>query len=224
MENNKTSKITIESPLEGEWKFLCPPGHHPNAFDFVKTSSNRKSYHKKRRIQYLFGRIDSSEYYCWGEPIMSPVDGKVIRSCDGWKDNTYTNFWRSISLWYNATFKFRPRQKNGRLDIRPNVGNHVMIETNDGYIVFVAHLKNGSILVKEGQEVKVGENIGVVGNSGNSTAPHLHINLFDQMEDPYKAKVLPFVFKRYETLNINNVWEKNKSSVHVVGSFVKFDS
>jgi len=28
--------ISINPPLEGEWKFLCPPGHHPNAFDFVK--------------------------------------------------------------------------------------------------------------------------------------------------------------------------------------------
>lgn len=222
MENKIEPTIIIESPLKGEWKFLCPPGHHPNAFDFVKTSPNRNSTHSKRTINFLFGRIDSSDYYCWEQPVLSPVNGKVIRSCDGWKDHKYTNLWRTISIWYNATYKFRPKEINGRLDIRPNAGNHVMIETDKGYIVFLAHLKNSSTLVKEGQRIEVGEQIGVVGNSGNTTAPHLHINIFDQMDDPYKAKVLPFVFKHYETLNENNVWENNISSVPAVGSIIKF--
>ena len=222
MANKVDTVISIESPLEGEWKCLCPPGHHPNAFDFVKISPNRNSTHRKRKFNFLFGRIDSSDYYCWGKTVRSPVNGKVIRSCDGWNDHTYTNLWRTIVIWYNATYKFRPQEENGRLDIRPNAGNHVMIETDDGYIVFLAHLKNGSTLVKEGQRVEVGEKIGVVGNSGNTTAPHLHINIFDQMEDPYKAKVLPFVFKQYETLNDKNLWKKNNSSVPVVGSVVKF--
>lgn len=223
MENEIESTIVIESPLKGEWKLLCPPGHHPNAFDFVKTSSNRKSTHSKRKINFLFGRIDSRDYYCWGKPVLSPVNGKVIRSSDGWKDHEYTNLWRSIVIWYNATYRFRPQVKNGRLDIRPNAGNHLMIKTDDSYIVFLAHLKNSSLLVKEGQRVEVGEQIGTVGNSGNTTAPHLHINIFDQMEDPYKAKVLPFVFKTYEILKNNNVWEKNDLSVPVVGSTIKFN-
>ena len=214
--------IVIESPLEGEWKFLCPPGHHPNAFDFVQTSSNRKKTHKKRAINFLLWKIDSSDYYCWEKPVLSPVNGKVIRSCDGWKDHAYTNLWKTIVIWYNATYKFRPQERDGRLDIRPNAGNHVMIETDDGYIVFLAHLKNGSTLVQEGQRVAVGQQVGVVGNSGNTTAPHLHINIFDQMDDPYKATVLPFVFKHYEILGNNNVWENRVSSVPAVGSIIKF--
>lgn len=222
MESEIISTITIDSPLEGKWKFLCPPGHDPNAFDFVQTSANRDKTHTKKMFHFLFGGIQSSDYYCWEKPILSPVNGKVIRSSDGWKDHEVTNLCRTISIWYNATYKFRPKEINGRLDIRSNAGNHVMIETSEGNIVFLAHLKNGSVLVKEGQRVKVGEKIGAVGNSGNSTAPHLHINVFDQMEDPYTAKVLPFVFKQYETLNKNNEWEMNNSSVPVVGSSVKF--
>ena len=222
MVNVVDSTIVIESPLEGEWKFLCPPGHHTNAFDFVKTSANRKSTHTKRKINFLFGKIESSDYYCWEKPVLSPVNGKVIRSSDGWKDNVYTNLWKTIVIWYNATYKFRPQERAGHLDIRPNAGNHVMIETDDGYFVFLAHLKNGSTLVKEGQQIEVGQQIGVVGNSGNTTAPHLHINIFDQMKDPYKAKVLPFVFDHYEILKDNNVWESKESSVPTVGSIVKF--
>lgn len=222
MKSETKPVISIESPLKGEWKFLCPPGHHPNAFDFVKTSPNHNRTHKKKTTDFLFGQINSHDYYCWGKPVLSPANGKIIRSSDGWRDHEYTNLWKTIVIWYNATFKFRPKEKNGQLDIRPNAGNHVMIKADDGYIVFLAHLKNGSTLVEEGQKIEVGEQVGIVGNSGNSTAPHLHINIFDQMEDPYQAKVLPFVFKHYETLNNKNVWEKYNASVPVVGSFVKF--
>ena len=222
MESEITSNITIASPLEGKWKFLCPPGHDPSAFDFVQTSANGNNTHTKTIFHFLFGGIQSCDYYCWEKPVLSPVNGRVIRSSDGWKDHEVTTLWRTISIWYNATYKFRPKEINGRLDIRPNAGNHVMIETSEGHIVFLAHLKNGSVLVKEGQRVNLNEKIAAVGNSGNSTAPHLHINIFDQMEDPYKAKVLPFVFKQYETLNKNNEWEMNHLSVPVVGSFVKF--
>jgi len=119
----------------------CPNNQHLKqhfyrkfpTFDFVKTSSDRKSTHTKRTINFLFGKIPSSDYYCWEKPVLSPVSGKVIRSSDGWKDHAYTNLWKTIVIWYNATYKFRPRERNGRLDIRPNAGNHVMIETDDGY-------------------------------------------------------------------------------------------
>jgi len=222
MQNEVDKAISIESPLQGEWKVLCPPGHHPNAFDFVKTSSNCRSLHRKRTINFLFSHIDSSDYYCWGESVLAPVAGKVVRAYGDWRDHRYTSLWQTIVIWYNATYRFRPQEKNGRLDIRPNAGNHVMIESDEDYVVFLAHLKNGSVLVNEGQRVKVGEQLGMVGNSGNSTAPHLHINVFNQIEDPYKAKILPFVFNDYETMNANNTWKRTNESVPVVGSIVKF--
>jgi len=62
--------------------------------------------------------------------------------------------------------------------------------------------------------------IGNVGNSGNSTAPHLHINLFDQMANPLKAKVLKFVFNEYRELN-DNKWEKHILDVPKVKSFIQ---
>jgi len=98
-----------------------------------------------------------------------------------------------------------------------------MIKTDDGYIVFMAHLRNGSIAVTEGQRLTRGDLVGKVGNSGNSTAPHLHINVFDQIEDPYKSKVLPFVFKHYEMLDAQHRWGRHNYSVPAVGSFVKFN-
>ncbi|MBV6427461.1 MAG: hypothetical protein KIPDCIKN_01979 [Haliscomenobacter sp.] len=58
-------------------------------------------------------------------------------------------------------------------------GNYVVIEHKDGYFSLYAHIRNGenNIKVKEGQEVKNGENIAEVGSTGASTGPHLHLEV-----------------------------------------------
>jgi len=98
-----------------------------------------------------------------------------------------------------------------------------MIQSKEGYIVFLAHLRNQSVLVAEGEQVSKGQPIAKLGNSGNSGMPHLHINLFDQMENPLTAKVLPFVFSDYQVLN-NGLWSDSKLSIPRAGAFVKFNS
>ncbi len=184
MSENGAQTISIPFPLQGEWQFLRPPGHHPFAFDFVQMDRQQERYCSKNSLLKLIGSIPANAYFCWDKPVYTPVSGRVIRAGIGWPDHQNTNLLKTIILWYNATYRFRPEEINGRLDIRPNAGNHVMIETQDGYIVFLAHLRDGSVLVSEGDEVRSGDLVGHVGNSGNSTAPHLHINLFDQMDDP----------------------------------------
>ncbi len=39
--------ILIHPPLEGEWQFLRPPGHHPYAFDFIQLDNNKTASHAK---------------------------------------------------------------------------------------------------------------------------------------------------------------------------------
>ena len=57
-------------------------------------------------------------------------------------------------------------------------GNSVTImHAEAGYITYYGHLKVDSILVKSGQEVKQGDQIGLIGNTGYSTGPHLHFQL-----------------------------------------------
>lgn len=222
MNNMEPTPIIVDSPLQGEWKLFDSPGHRPYAFDFMQMDDKRKSSHNSGKLQFFVSRISSSRFFCWNKPVFAPIDGKIIRVGNGWKDNEYTNIWKTIQLLCNAIYKFRPKEVNGRLDIRPNAGNHVMIQAKEGHIIFLAHLRNQSILVTEGEQVRQGQAIGMLGNSGNSTMPHLHINVFDQMEDPFKAKVLPFVFSSYETLGSDGLWVENKLSLPKAGTFVRF--
>lgn len=214
-------RISIAFPLRGEWQFLRPPGHHPFAFDFVQMDPKRRKYSRKSRIRATLGPIGAEQFFCWDQPVYAPVRGEMIRVGTGAADHRRISLWRSAMLWYNATYRFRPKEIDGRLDIRPNAGNHVMIRTAAGDIVFLAHLRNGTVQVREGDRVEAGQEIGRLGNSGNSTMPHLHINLFDQMDDPYKAKVLPFVFDQYKELSGSGKWQNHTHSVPKVKSFIR---
>jgi murein DD-endopeptidase MepM/ murein hydrolase activator NlpD len=72
-------------------------------------------------------------------------------------------------------------------------GNHVMIETRDGPVVAVCHLQRDSVQVYLGQRVRVGERLGLCGNSGNSTEPHVHLQAIDRL-DVIHASAVPITF------------------------------
>jgi len=69
----------------------------------------------------------------------------------------------------------------------------------------MAHLRNGSVKVTEGRPVKTGDPVGEVGNSGNTTGPHLHVQLM-KGGNPFTATGLPCRFKTYESYR-HNEWE-----------------
>ncbi len=73
--------------------------------------------------------------------------------------------------------------------------NAIYIEHADGSIAWYGHLKNGSISSKSvGETVAVGEYLGVMGSSGNSTGPHLHLEIYDSNDnliDPYEGSCNP---------------------------------
>jgi murein DD-endopeptidase MepM/ murein hydrolase activator NlpD len=73
----------------------------------------------------------------------------------------------------------------------------VILELADrrGYVV-LAHLRAGSIRVRAGDPVATGEELGACGNSGNSTQPHLHIQVMDAA-DQRAAQGLPMAFRDY---------------------------
>lgn len=56
-------------------------------------------------------------------------------------------------------------------------GNTVIIDHGNGLWTLYGHIKNGGILVNEGDQVKRGDKIALVGSTGNSTGPHLHFEV-----------------------------------------------
>lgn len=96
------------------------------------------------------------DYEIWGVPVISPCDGAVVISRSDLPDHV-------------------PPQA----DPKNPAGNHVTVDCGD-FRVELAHLKRGSVAVRRGQRVKVAEPIGQVGNSGNTTEPHLHVHAYDE--------------------------------------------
>ena len=63
------------------------------------------------------------------------------------------------------------------LDGKNPAGNHIVIEIAQGQYILLAHLRHKSIKVQEGQSVTCGQPLGLVGNSGNTSMPHLHMQI-----------------------------------------------
>lgn len=91
-------------------------------------------------------------YAIWGAEVVSPCDGVVAAAVDGLPDH-------------------RPPDR----DPVNRAGNHVALE-HEGTTIYLAHLMQGSLLVRAGDRVRAGQPLGRVGNSGNTTEPHLHIH------------------------------------------------
>jgi hypothetical protein len=78
-------------------------------------------------------------------------------------------------------------------------GNFVILDIGGGRYAFYAHLRPGSLRVRTGDRVRRGQVVGLVGNSGNSTEPHLHFHLADG-NSPLGAEGIPYIHESFELL------------------------
>jgi hypothetical protein len=99
-----------------------------------------------------FRPTDPARYAIFGRAVRAPCAGRVIAITDG-----------------------RPDLEIPKVDPKVMEGNHIRLRCGDVEIV-LAHLKRGGLKVREGQQVTIGQIVGVVGNSGMSDEPHLHIH------------------------------------------------
>lgn len=96
----------------------------------------------------------NEDYYAFGKDLIAPCDGEVVLVVDGVKDNI-----------------------PGVLNPIYIPGNTVILKTQNNEFLVLAHFKQHSILVKQGQKITQGQLLGLCGNSGNSTEPHLHFHI-----------------------------------------------
>lgn len=83
------------------------------------------------------------------------------------------------------------------LTIAQIAGNRVIIDMGSGHYAMYAHLAPGSIQVRVGDYVRQGQKLGLLGNTGNSSAPHLHFQVMDRPSSLDDTS-LPFVFDRMD--------------------------
>jgi hypothetical protein len=121
-------------------------------------------------------RENCADYYCYGLPVRAPADGTVNATSDGDPD-------MPIGVLGGG---------------KDPCGNHVVLEVAPNQFLFLCHLQPGSITVKEGDRVTEGQVLARVGNSGNTSEPHLHIHLQDRPTMDL-AEGIPLYFHDYRT-------------------------
>jgi murein DD-endopeptidase MepM/ murein hydrolase activator NlpD len=130
---------------------------------------------------------DPADYLIFGDTVLAPCDGEVVVAADG-----------------------LPDMRARRPDREHMAGNHVVVRCGPAWVV-LAHLRRGSVAVQPGDRVKAGDAVGLVGNSGNTMEPHLHVHAQRPGTDraPLGGEPLPIrIDGRYLVRNQRVTWTR----------------
>jgi hypothetical protein len=165
---DKTEPVVVGPPLKGKnWlAAMVSDNHgHRNAFfpvngawyvperwavDYIQLTDKNQSYTGDKN--------NLKNYPPYGADLIAVKNGKVLKVVDGFDDLKIGETLQNISI-DNAG------------------GNYVLLDIGGGYSAFYAHLIKGTAAVKEGDMVKRGQVLGKLGNTGNSSQPHLHFDI-----------------------------------------------
>ena len=131
------------------------------------------------------GKVNE-DYYAFGKELLSPCDGEVVLVVDGIKDNV-------------------PGESNPVYV----PGNTVIIRTAANEFLFFAHFRQHSIKVRQGDKVQRDQLLGLCGNSGNSSEPHLHFHI----QNVENMNVATGVKCFFDQIKVNDVVKKDYSPV-----------
>lgn len=121
---------------------------------------------------------DLASYPYFGDEIRAVADGVVVDV-------------------ENAMPEEVPGKLPATVTAQTAAGNHVVQDLGSGRFALYAHMQTGSVRVKPGDRVQRGQVLGLLGNSGNTDAPHLHFHVMDG-PSPLDANGLPYVFESFE--------------------------
>ena len=124
--------------------------------------------------------LKNENYRCYGAEALAVADGVVAAIKDGIPQNVPGANSRAVPITLETVG-----------------GNYVILDLGKGRFGFYAHLQPGSLRVKPGEKVRRGQVLGLVGNSGNSTEPHLHFHVSNG-NSPLASEGLPYVFESFE--------------------------
>ncbi|MGB0037002.1 MAG: M23 family metallopeptidase [Candidatus Acidiferrales bacterium] len=124
--------------------------------------------------------LDNKNYRAYGAEIHAVSDGIVTDAKDGIAQNIPGANSRAVPITLETIG-----------------GNHVIMEIAPGQFAFYAHMQQGSVRVKVGDKVRRGDVLGLVGNSGNSTEPHLHFHISNS-NSMLGSEGLPYALDSFE--------------------------
>ena len=158
--------------------------HAPERFavDWVKVGPNGDSHHD--------GTASNENFWAYGEPNLAVADGEVTQVLDGIPENT-------------------PRVLPKEVTLDNIAGNYVILRIAPNRFVTYAHLKTGSIRVAVHDHVASGTVIARLGNTGQATAPHLHLQVADG-DSVLQSEGIPFAFAKFTDLGPGADYENDK--------------
>lgn len=190
--------IVLRYPFSGRWLTRNSParripshGTHlmgtTYAIDFIGVDGRGRSAPWSWRAALSTERPERFAGY--GRPILAPCAGTVVLAHDGEADHEAR---RSQLALLPYALTQAQRVQRGAAAV---AGNHVVVALGDhGPFVLLAHLRRGAVMVTVGDRVLAGDLLGACGNSGNSTQPHVHVQVTDSV-DWSRARGLPLRFQ-----------------------------
>lgn len=153
--DRNVTKLTL--PFRDEWTIIW--GGDTKALNYhIENQAQKNAFDfvitDIKGKSYQTDGLINQDYYAFGKDIIAPCAGEVVLVVDGVKDN-----------------------KPGIMNPIYVPGNTVIIKTDKNEFLFFAHFQQNSIKVKQGQKVIQGQLLGLCGNSGNSSEPHLHFHI-----------------------------------------------
>ncbi len=138
--------------------------------------------------------LDNASYHGYGAELLAVADGTVVDVKDGLPENVPGLTSRAIPITMATV-----------------AGNYVTLKIGEGHYAFYAHLQPGSLRVHVGDRVRRGDVLGLLGNSGNSTAPHLHFHVSDG-NSPLGSEGLPYVIDAFDVLGRGVLWNRARAT------------
>jgi len=190
LEINQDDPIVIRSPLRGKnWlaangpsntsahrRAMLPINGQPHigqryAIDWIQLGGDGNSF--------TGDKSKNSSYHAWDQEIHAVGDGKIVAVKDGIPENVPNSGKIAVPITYETL-----------------AGNHIIQDLGDGHFAAYAHLRPGTLKVKVGDTVRAGSVLAHLGNTGNSSEPHLHFQVCDAPSFP-ASEGLPFAINTF---------------------------
>ncbi|MDO8434297.1 MAG: M23 family metallopeptidase [Candidatus Binatus sp.] len=187
---NPAAPIVIQSPLRGKnWSAVNGPSNNSvhrrailpinglpkigqrYAIDWVQLGDDNNTFSGDKD--------KNSSYHAWDQEIHAVADGKIVEVKDGVPENVPNSGKIAVQITYDTL-----------------AGNHIIQDLGGGHFAAYAHLRPGTLKVKVGDTVHAGDVIARLGNTGNSSEPHLHFQVCDAPSFP-SSEGLPFAIDQF---------------------------